>query len=325
MRKLSSPAVFACVAALSLAVTGCGYVANLRAKMSFREANGLYQAQNWKAASEKYEEVVAQNPTDPQMLTTYFFLGNSYDNQYRPGRENDPANDALLTKAIENYKKAAEVVTGNSEACPNCGQIKTLSLQYLVAAYGSDKLNDPAQAEPLLLQMIQMEPKEAPNYFLLSRLYEDNGDYENAEATLIKARDARPDDAAVYATLAGYYDRQGNFDKLIESLEARTAQEPNNPEAHYTIATYYFNKASRDFSLSNAEKAKYATAGVVAVDKALALNKDYMEALVFKNLFLRLQANVERDPARQQALLKEANQLRDRAEELRKQKAAGLS
>ena len=234
-------------------------------------------------------------------------------------------NDAMLTKAIDNYKKAAEVITGNSEACPNCGQIKTLSLQYLVAAYGSDKLNDPAQAEPLLLQMIQMDPKEAPNYFLLSRLYEDNGDYENAEATLIKAREARPEDAAVYATLAGYYDRQGNFDKLIESLEARTAQEPNNPEAHYTIATYYFNKASRDFSLSNAEKAKYATAGVAAVDKALALNKDYLEALVFKNLFLRLQANVERDPARQQALLKEANQLRDRAEELRKQKAAGLS
>jgi tetratricopeptide (TPR) repeat protein len=300
-------------------------VANLKAKMSFREGNGLYQAQDWKGAAEKYEEVIAENPTDAQMLTTYFFLGNSYDNQYRPGRENDPANDALLMKAIENYKKAAEVITGNSEACPNCGQIKTLSLQYLVAAYGADKLNDPAQAEPLLLQMIQMEPKEAPNYFLLSRLYEDNGDYENAEATLIKAREARPEDPAVYTTLAGYYDRQGNFDKLIESLEARTAQEPNNPEAHYTIATYYFNKASRDFSLSNAEKAKYAAAGVVAVDKALALNKDYMEALIFKNLFLRLQANVERDPARQQALLREANQLRDRAEELRKQKAAGLS
>ena len=318
MRKLSSPAVFACVAALSLVVTGCDQVANLKAKMSFREANGLYQAQDWVKAAEKYEEVVAQNPTDPQMLTTYFFLGNSYDNQYRPGRENDPANDALLAKAIENYKKAAEVLKDNP-------QMRTLSLQYLVAAYGSDKLNDPAQAEPLLLQLIQMDPKEAPNYFLLSRLYEDNGDYENAEATLIKAREARPEDAAVYATLAGYYDRQGNFDKLIESLEARTAQEPNNPEAHYTIATYYFNKASKDFSLNNAEKAKYAAAGVVAVDKALALNKDYMEALVFKNLFLRLQANVERNPARQQTLLREADQLRNRAEELRKQKAAGLS
>ena len=318
MRKYSSRAVFACLVALSLVVTGCSQIANLGAKMSFREGNSLYQAQDWPAAAEKYEEVIAANPTDPQMLTSYFFLGNSYDNQFRPGRTDDPANDALLTMAIDNYKKAAEVLTDNP-------QMRTLSLQYLVAAYGADKLNDPSQAEPLLLQMIQTDPKEPANYFLLSRLYEDVGDYENAEATLIKAREARPGDAAVFTTMAGYYDRQGDFDKLIESLEARTAQEPNNPEAHYTIATYYFNKASSDFSLNNAQKGKYAEAGLVAVDKALALNNDYLEALVFKNLFLRLQANLEGNRARQQALLKEADQLRDRAEELRKQKAAGLS
>ena len=318
MRKFSSPAVILFAGGLGLAVTGCGQIANLQARMAFREANGLYQAQDWKAAAEKYEEVLALNPTDPQMQTSYFFLGNSYDNQFRPGRENDPANDALLQKAIENYKLAAERIKENP-------QIRTLSLQYLVAAYGSDKLNDPSQAEPLLKQMIEMDPKESANYFLLSRLYEDSGDYENAEAQLVKAREMRPNDPVVYTTLAAYYDRQGEFDKLIEALEARTAQEPNNPEAYYTIATYYFNKASRDFSLSNAEKGKYAQAGLAATDKALALNKDYFEALVFKNLLLRVQATVERDRARQLALLKEADQLRDRAEELRKLKAAGLA
>jgi tetratricopeptide (TPR) repeat protein len=317
MRKLSSPAAVSFVVGLSLVVTGCSYVSMLQARLAFREANGLYQGQDWKQAAAKYEEVIASNPTDPQLLTAYFFLGNSYDNQYRPGRENDPANDALLTKAIENYKLAAERVRENP-------QIRTLALQYLVAAYGPDKLNDPAQAEPLLKQMIDEDPKEAANYFLLSRLYEDAGDYENAEAALVKAREMRPTDPVVYTTLAAYYDRQGDFGKLIEALEARLAQEPNNPEAHYTIATYYFNKASRDFSLTDAEKGKYAQAGIAATDKALAINKDYMEALVFKNLLLRVQANLERNVARQQALLKEADQLRNRAEELRKLKAAGL-
>ena len=47
-----------------------------------------------------------------------------------------------------------------------------------------------------------------------------------------------------------------------------------------------------------------------------------MEALVYKNLLLRVQANLERNPARQQALLKEATDLRNRAEEIRKQNAA---
>jgi tetratricopeptide (TPR) repeat protein len=144
-------------------VAGCTQVANLKARMSFREGNSAYQAQEWKVAAEKYEEVLAANPTDPQLLTSHFFLGNSYDNLYKPGRANDPANDALLTKAIEQYKLAAERVTDNP-------QIRTLALQYLVAAYGPDKLNDPSQAEPLLLQMIQMDPKESANYFLLSRL-----------------------------------------------------------------------------------------------------------------------------------------------------------
>jgi tetratricopeptide (TPR) repeat protein len=292
--------------------------------MKFREANGHYGAQEWQEAITAYEEVLAHNPTDPQLMTSYFFLGNSYDNLYQPSRQGTPANDERLTKAVENYKRAAEVIP-TDETCINCAQIKTLSLQYLVAAYGPDKLNDPSQAEPLLLQMIQMDPKEVPNYVLLAQLYEDAGDYERAEGTLQKAREARPNDPAVYANLAAYYDRQGQFDKLVEALNQRIAQEPNNPEAHYTLATYYFNKGSRDFSISTAEKIKYANAGVAAVDKALELNKDYMDALVYKNLLLRLQANLDKNPARQQALLKEADQLRNRAEELRKQKAAGLA
>ena len=318
MRKVSSQGILACVVGLSLLVTGCGQIANLRAKMSFREANGHYQAQDWPAAVESYQETLAQNPSDPQLLTSYFFLGNSYDNQYQPSRRGQPANDELLTKAVENYTKAAEVLESNP-------QIRTLSLQYLVAAYGPDKLNDPSQAEPLLQKMIQMDPKEVPNYILLAQLYEDSGDYEGAEATLVKAREEKPDDPAVYTTLAAYYDRQGEFDKLVEALEARTAMEPNNPEAHYTIATYYFNKASRDFSLSAADKTKYTTTGIAAVDKALAINAEYMDALVYKNLLLRQQALTETNVARQQALLKEADELRDRAEEIRKQKAAGLS
>ena len=318
MRKFSTQAVFVGIVGVSLLAAGCGQVANLQARMSFREANGLYQAQDWEGAAEKYEETLAKNPTDPQLLTSYFFLGNSYDNQFQSGRRGQPANDALLTKAVENYKKAVEVSADNP-------QIRTLALQYLVAAYGAEKMNDPAQAEPLLLQMIQMNPKEVPNYVLLAQLYEDGGDYERAEATLIKAREARPDDPSVYTSLAAYYDRQGQFDKLVEALEARTKQDPNNPEAHYTMATYYFNTASRDFSLSPADKSRYAQAGVDAVDKALALNKDYEEALTYKNLFLRLQANMEKNVARQQALLKEADQLRDRAAEIRKQKASGLS
>ena len=65
--------------------------------------------------------------------------------------------------------------------------------------------------------------------------------------------------------------------------------------------------------------------GIASVDRALQIKPDYMEALVYKNLLLRLQANLEKDPAKQQQLIKDADKLRDKAQELRKQKAAGVS
>jgi hypothetical protein len=45
--------------------------------------------------------------------------------------------------------------------------------------------------------------------------------------------------------------------------------------------------------------------------------------LTYKNLLLRVQANLEKDPAKQQALLKEADQYRDRAVEIQKKQRAG--
>ena len=321
MRKFSSPGlVLAIVAGVSLATAGCGQINRIKGMMAFKDANTLYRNQDYRGATIKYEEALVGcsggegDCNDPALVASYFYLANSYDNMYRPARRGEAANDLALTKAIENYKKSAEL-----DANP---ATKTLALQYLVNAYGPDKLNDPAQSEPILQQMIQMDPKEPSNYFVLAGIYEQNGDYEMAEATLLKAREARPNEANVYMQLAGFYNRQGEFDKTIEALQQRATQEPTNPEAFYTMATYYWDKAYRDFRLPEAEKVKYVQSGVDAVDKAIELKGDYMEALVYKNLLLRLQANLEKNPARQQALLREADQFRNRAEELRKQKAA---
>ncbi len=63
--------------------------------------------------------------------------------------------------------------------------------------------------------------------------------------------------------------------------------------------------------------------GIQAIDHALQIKPDYAEALVYKGLLLRLQANMEKDPKKQQDLLKEADKLRDRANDLRKKAASG--
>jgi tetratricopeptide (TPR) repeat protein len=202
--------------------------------------------------------------------------------------------------------------------------MKKLSLEYLVSAYGPDKLNDPSQAEPIVQEMIKLDPSDPANYFVLAKIYEDSGNYDLAEGALLKAKEVRPNDSAVYLQLAGYYNRQGEFDKTIEALNQRAAQEPNNPEAHYTIASYYWDKAYRDFKLQDAEKRDYVLKGIDSVNKALEIKNDYLEAVVYKGLLLRLQANLEKDVAKQQALLKEAEALQGRVKELQKNKAAGV-
>jgi tetratricopeptide (TPR) repeat protein len=272
MRTFSSrAAVVALVLAAAVMAGGCGQIGKIKAKMAVKKANPAYTAQDYKVAAEHYEVALT---ADPSMSDLYFFLGNSYDNLYRPAKKGDATNDSYLIKAVENYKKGAESAQSAS--------IKQLSLQYLVNAYNSpDKMNDPAQAEPLLLSMIQLDPKDTRNYVVLSRIYEDAGDYERAEEQLTKAREANAKDTSIYMNIAGFYQRQGDFDRMIEAVQERTKQEPNNPEAFYTLATFYWEKASRDVKLSDAQKTTYTEAGLEAVNKALDLKSDYNEALVY--------------------------------------------
>jgi tetratricopeptide (TPR) repeat protein len=317
-----SSAATALVLSLGVALAGCGKMNEVRAMKAYKDANKMYAANDYREAVVKYEEAIELDPNDninscgTSPGCVYFFLGNSYDNLYRPTRKGEAQNDSYLDKAIQNYKTASEKIT-------NDPKMRTLALQYLVAAYGPDKLNDPTQAEPVVKAMIELEPNEPTNYFALAQIYADSGEYELAEQTYLKAREVRPNDPMVYMRLAGFYNQQGDFEKTIEAVTERTRVEPQNPEAFQTLATYYWDKAYRDFRLSDKEKMQYVQSGIEAVDKALAIKDDYMEAVAYKNLLLRLQANLEKDPARQKQLLAEADKLRDRATELRKQKAAG--
>lgn len=291
----------------SLLLVGCGQLDILQARRAFREANALYAGQDYRGAAAKYEEAIA---ADPNLAAAYFFLGNSYDNLYQRSRRGDPANDKFLTKAIENYYRALAL-----EQEP---KVRALALAHLVAAYGPDKLNDPSRQEPLVLEMIRLDPGDATNYFALAKIYEDSGDAEGAERALLDAKAARPREPAVYIQLADFLRRQGEFDRAIAALQDGAAHEPNNPQTHHLIATYYWDKIYRDPRLGVAQKLKYIEAGVQAADRAIQLKSDYVEAIAYKNLLLRLEANLERDPDRQQTILREADRLRDHAEDLRK-------
>jgi tetratricopeptide (TPR) repeat protein len=315
MDKRSSAAYLALFIGLSVTLAGCGYLNQVRAMKAFKDGNKAYAASDWRVAINKYEEAAALTADDSTCEwcpAIHFYLANSYANMYRPARKGEPANDALMQKAVDNYKVASEKLT--EESTPK----RSLALEFLVAAYGPDKLADPTQAEPVVQRMIQLAPNEPANYFQLAKIYEDSGEYQVAEETYLRGRDAKPNDPTVYLTVAGYYNRQGDFDKLIENIRKNIELEPQNPEAHYRLATYSWDKASRDFRLSDKEKMQIIMDGLAAVDKSLAIKPDYIEAMTYKGLLLRTQALIEKDPKKQQELIKEGTALSDKANAMRK-------
>jgi TonB family protein len=152
----------------------------------------------------------------------------------------------------------------------------------------------------------------------VAKLQEQRGAFAEAESTLLALHDAQPTSAAPYHALAALYTRAGQFDRAVAALERAAALDPGNPNSYQILATFYYEKVSKDPALPPAQKESYIRNGIGATDKALAIQADFVEALVYKNLFLRAQANLETDPARRQALLDEANQLRGQAMEFRR-------
>jgi tetratricopeptide (TPR) repeat protein len=309
-----SAVVFVALVGASLAVSGCGRYSfnSLKAAKALKEAHDHYKGNRFRDAAARYEDALV---ADPERVEAYFFLGNSYDNLYKPSRAGEPENDAYMQKAIENYRKAAEKETNP--------EMRVLAMKYLVAAYGPDKLNNPAEAEPVVKRMIEVDPGEPENYFALSKIYEDAGRYEEAEQALLKAKEVKPSEPAVYLQLSGFYNRQGDFDKTMEPLHRAADLTPENPQGYHLVATYYEEKVRKDHRLLPKVAKDYVMKGIEAEDKALALNKDYVDAMVYKNILLRHQVRFETDRAKQLELTQQADELRNKAMELNKKKATG--
>src|SRR5262245_10995937 len=175
-----------------------------------------------------------------------------------------------------------------------------------------------ASREAELTKRIAQTPEGVAAYIELSKLQEDRGAYPEAEATLMHGRQANPKDKKLVMALAGFYNRQGDFDKTMSALETAEQLDPTDHTAPQLVATYYWEKAFKDHGLLPADQLRYVMNGIAATDRALALKPDYMEAMTYKNLLLRLRANLETDPVQKQQLIAEADALRSRAVALNK-------
>jgi len=100
----------------------------------------------------------------------------------------------------------------------------------------------------------------------------------------------------------------------------RTAPTPPEPVSTVDLhrrAVEYQDKARVDTALTPEDRLKLIAAAIAYEDRALALEPNFVDALVYKNILLRMQANLTADPQERKALLAEADELRSRAIALR--------
>ena len=126
----------------------------------------------------------------------------------------------------------------------------------MAALYAKDKLNQPDEAEPVVKQLIAMEPNDPGAYFALVKIYEEAGKIDDAEEILKQAQAAAPDKTEVWSNSAQFYNRKGEFDKAMESFHRITQIEPKNPQNFYQMAVFYEEKVRKDFTLKPAQQAE---------------------------------------------------------------------
>lgn len=192
----------------------------------------------------------------------------------------------------------------------------------------------------------------ATSYF---QLYVPSGDSPDnvkvGEQTIAAFEDVLKYDANnvdAISSIATIYYYMHKFQEAKELQQKRLQIEPNNPEGYYWIgqldwAICFPNQMQlrKDLNLANAkdpnhpdilpplpEKARAQLAeknaalvdeGIKALNKAIELKPDYVDAIAYLNLMYRQKADLEEDPAARDADVAKANDLNAQANNLMKQ------
>jgi tetratricopeptide (TPR) repeat protein len=166
---------------------------------------------------------------------------------------------------------------------------------------------------------------------------------------------AFPEDAKAQEFLIGTYVNAGRFEDVLKYLESQVRANPGDikshkaivsiklrnkqireaydwvvshipkadPESYYLVGVYCWDKSYRDPSLTPEQRNEFIELGLTSEAKALELNPQSFETMVYLNLLFREKAKVQADVKEQEKFYEVADGWRTKAmalrEELRKQ------
>ena len=152
------------------------------------------------------------------------------------------------------------------------------------------------------------------------------GDYTSALGAYGKASAGAPDNAIVAFDRGDALFKKGDFAKSLEYSSRKADMTPTEAQGYVFIGALCWQRSYQKVDPPEA-RAQVVEKGAAALDKALAINPESFEGLLYKNLILRQKSelskiaadNERKDKKKKKALEDEAAAYIAQAEELRKQ------
>jgi tetratricopeptide (TPR) repeat protein len=320
--RISGLLVAALLVAVAFSAPACKKLSysNLVANYHFAKANRLFTDRQYSSAIVEYEAALKANPT---LVQAYRFLGESYKGLYKPGADT-PENKNKETKALAALGKALEIEPNNKEIIFSLGDMY-------------DKLRKFDEAEKLYLRIIELEPGNMGNYYVVAEFYRRYASEmpevaKKAESMYLRRIEADPENPEAYAYAATYYEQAsgepeavlGSFAKAGDFWDKRIKLQPDSAEAWLALGINCWSRSYRFQFLSKEERLKLADAAKSAIQKAMDLDPNYPEPYawmgpLYKAVLAKLEPEKEaRYNAEGDRFLEKFQDLRKRAAERKK-------
>ena len=273
--RVRSKAILASTAIIAaVAVSACGQMGNLQAQEGVQGRQHALSGAELREAADQVRGSHSAAPDSPEARHGLLLPGQ----QLRQPVQAGPEGRSRERRVPDQGHRKLQDFGREARRRPD---IKKLALDYLVGAYGPDKLNDPAQAEPIVQRMIQLDPSDTTNYFVLAKIYEDAGNIDEAEAMLMKAGSQAEGTGGLPAARR-LLPAAGRVRQADRAVQQRAELEPNNPEAHYAMATYYWDEAYRNTRLNETTEARVREERARRPSTRPRAEPDYVEALTYQ-------------------------------------------
>ena len=227
--------------------------------------------------------------------------------------------------ALVHYQKAQQI---DGKSFPELQRMIGYSLigTFVPEDKSPANLKTADNAASALRRYLQMKPDDRIAREALINLYLNADRTTDAINYFREWLKDHPADIEAVRSVATLYAKQGNFNESLNWYEKITLLDKGNPEAFYIYGVVCYEKVAKNPPADPAEKMAIIEKGEAALQHAIQMKPDYFESIVYLNLLYRQQALVETDPVKQQALIKQADDLKTRAVEIvkaRKAAAAG--